>query len=117
MVRASRLLSGRQLLPKHISLMHLPSKGISKFAHFLGKNVEFGSGADEIAFPAGCGEWALTNADPRLNKILLKVCDDSLNARKTNAGALRVTVENTIATLLPHGQGHATAVAKKLGMS
>ena len=77
MVRVSRLLSGRQLLPKHVSIMHVRSKGISKFAHFLGKNIEFGSGADEIAFPAGCGEWALTNADTRLNKILLKVCKES----------------------------------------
>jgi len=117
MVRVSRLLSGRQLLPKHVSIMHVRSKGISKFAHFRGRDIEFGSGADEIAFPAGCGEWALTNADPRLNKILLKVCEESLNARKTKTGAFRVTVENTIAPLLPHGQAHATAVAKKLGMS
>jgi AraC-like DNA-binding protein len=116
MVRVSRLLSGRQLLPKHVSISHVRSKGISKFAHFLGKDIEFASSADEIAFPAGCGEWALTNADPRLNTILLKVCEESLNARKTTK-AFRVTVENTIAPLLPHGQAHATAVAKKLGMS
>jgi AraC-like DNA-binding protein len=52
-----------------------------------------------------------------LNKILLKVCEDSLNTRKTNTGGFRVTVENTIAALLPHGQAHAHAVATKLGMS
>jgi AraC-like DNA-binding protein len=117
MVRVCRLLSGRRLLPKHVSIIHARSKGISRFADFLGKNIEFGSGVDEIAFPAGCREWALTNADSRLNKILRKVCEESLNARKTNTGAFRVTVENTIAPLLPHGQAHATAVAKKLGMS
>ena len=60
---------------------------------------------------------ALVNADARLNKILLKVCDESLNARKKNNGALRVTVENTIAPLLPHGQANAHVVATKLGMS
>ena len=117
MVRVCRLLSGRQLLPEHVSIIHARSKGISRFAHFLGKNIKFNSGADEVAFPAGCGEWALTNADPHLNKILLKVCEESLNARKTNSGALRVAVENTIAALLPHGQAHAHAVATKLGMS
>jgi AraC-like DNA-binding protein len=37
-------------------------------------------------------------------------------ARPTT-GAFRITVENTIAPLLPHGQAHATTVAKKLGMS
>jgi AraC-like DNA-binding protein len=47
---------------------------------------------------------------------LVKVCDESLNARKTTI-AFRVTVENAIAPLLPHGQAHASAVAKKLGMS
>jgi len=45
----------------------------------------------------------------------LKVCEENLNARKANTGALRITVENTIAPLLPHGQAHA--IAKKLGMS
>ena len=117
MVRVSRLLSGRQLFPKHVSMMHVRSKGISKFARSLGKNIEFGSDADEIDFPAGSAEWALVDADPRLNKILLKVCEESLNARKSNTGAFRTTVENTIAPLLPHGQAHADVVAKKLGMS
>ena len=88
-------------------MMHVRSEGISKFARFLGKDIEFGSDADEIDFPAGSAEWALVNADPRLNKILLKVCEESLNARKSNTGAFRVTVENTIAPLLPHGQAHA----------
>jgi AraC-like DNA-binding protein len=117
MVRVSRLLSGRQLLPKRVSVMHVRSEGISKFARWLGNDVEFGSDADEIGFPAGSAEWALVNADPRLSKILLKVCEESLNVRKRNAGALRVAVENTIAPLLPHGQAHAHVVASKLGMS
>ena len=59
----------------------------------------------------------MVNADPRLNKILLKVCDETLTAPKSNGGAFRVTVENTIALLLPHGQAQANIVAKKLGMS
>jgi AraC-like DNA-binding protein len=117
MVRVSRLLSGRQFLPKRVSMMHVRSKGISKFARFLGKDIEFGSDVDEIGFPAGSAEWALLNADPRLNKILLKVCDENLNARKSNNGAFRITVENVIAPLLPHGQAQAHAVAKRLGMS
>jgi AraC-like DNA-binding protein len=61
--------------------------------------------------------WALVDPDPHLNKILLKVCEESLNARKRNTAAFRTTVENTLSTLLPHGQAHADAVAKKLGMS
>jgi AraC-like DNA-binding protein len=117
MVRVSRLLSGRLFLPKHVSMIHVRSKGISKFAHLLGKDIDFGSDADEIVYLDGSAEWALVNADPRLNKILLKVCEESLSGRKSKTGGLRITVENAIAPLLPHGQAHADVVAKKLGMS
>ena len=70
-----------------------------------------------IRFPRGSAEWALVNADARLNKILLKVCEESLNARKSNTGPFRIAVENAISPLLPHGQAQANIVAKKLGMS
>jgi AraC-like DNA-binding protein len=117
MVRVSRVLSGRHLVPERVSMIHARSEGISKFAGFLGEDVEFASKADEIAFPAASAEWALVDADPRLNKILLKTCEESLNHRKSKVAAFRTTVENTVAPLLPHGQAHADVVAKKLGMS
>ena len=117
MVRVSRLLSGRQLLPKRVNMMHVRSEGISKFARFLGKDIEFGSDADAIIFSAGSAEWALVNADPRLNKILLKACEEAMLSRKTRSGTLRIAVENTISPLLPHGQAQANVVAEKLGMS
>jgi AraC-like DNA-binding protein len=117
MVRLSCLLTGRRFLPRHVSMMHVRSKGVSKFARCLGKNIDFGSIADEIDFPTGSANWALVDADPHLNKILLKVCEESLNARKKSLAAFRSTVENTLSTLRPHGQAHADVVAKKLGMS
>jgi AraC-like DNA-binding protein len=117
LVRVSRLLSGRQLLPKRVCMMHIRSEGISKFHRLLGNNIEFNSDVDEIVFPIGSAEWALVNADPRLSNILLKVCEESLCACARNASAFRVTVENTIAPLLPHGQAHANVVAAKLGTS
>jgi AraC-like DNA-binding protein len=79
--------------------------------------MEFSSDADEITFPAGSAEWRLLNADQRLNKILLRVCEESLSARRNNSGPFRTTVENAIALLLPHGHAQANVVAKKLGMS
>jgi AraC-like DNA-binding protein len=117
MVRVSSVLTGRRSFPKRASMMHVRSKGVSKFARLLGKDVEFGGTADEIVFPAGSAEWTLIDADPHLNNIILKVCEESLKARKSNRGTFRTTVENTISTLLPHGQAHADVVAKKLGMS
>ena len=116
-VRMSRLLTNRRLIPQHVSMIHVRSKGTSEFARFLGKDIEFGSDVDEIIFPAGSAEWPLVDADQRLNKILLKVCEESLNARKSNTSAFRISVENIISPLLPHGQARAEVVAKKLGVS
>jgi AraC-like DNA-binding protein len=117
MVRVSRVLCGRQFIPQRISMVHVRSKGVLKFASLLGKDVEFGGNADQIKFPAGSAKWTLVDADPRLNKILLKTCEESLNARSGKRGSFRITVENTIAPLLPHGQAYADVVAKELGMS
>jgi AraC-like DNA-binding protein len=117
MIRMSWL-TGRRIVPQRVSLSHLRSKkGISKHARFLGKEIEFGSDLDEIVFPNASAKLPLIEADPRLNKILLKLCDETLNARKSNASALRVTVENIIAPLLPHGHARVEIVSKKLGMS
>jgi AraC-like DNA-binding protein len=117
MVRVSRVLSGRQFFPKHVSISHVRPRGSAKFAGVLGKGLEFGSDADEIEFPGGSADWVLVHADERLNKILLKTCEESLHSRKSNTSGLRVTVENTISPLLPHGQAKMNVVAKKLGMS
>jgi hypothetical protein len=53
--------------------------------------------------------------DARLNKILLKACEEAVLSGKS--GTLRLAVENTISSLLPHGQAKANVVAEKLGMS
>jgi AraC-like DNA-binding protein len=117
MIRVSRVLSGRQLFPYRVSMVHVRSKGSSKFSRLLGKDVEFGANTDQIEFPAGSAAWPLVDADPRLNKILLKTCEESLNARSRRRDSFRIAVENTVAPLLPHGQAHADVVAKKRGMS
>jgi AraC-like DNA-binding protein len=112
-----RQLTGRRLVPKRVSLVHVRSGDTFAFTRYLGTAIEFGSEADEIVFPAGAAELALVNADPRLNRILLKVCEESLSARRSNVSPLRVLVENAITPLLPHGTARAEVVAKKLGMS
>jgi AraC-like DNA-binding protein len=117
LVRLSRLLTGRQFFPKRASMVHVRSKGVAKFSRLLGDDIEFGSDSDEISFPDGSAEWTLVDADQHLNRVLLKFCDESINARKSNPDTLRVKVENTISTLLPHGHAQVEIVAKKLGMS
>ena len=98
-------------------MVHVRSKGTAEFARVLGTEIEFGSDVDEIVFPTGSAELPLVDADKRLSKILLKVCEESLNARKSNVSALRIMVENTITPLLPHGTARADVVAEALGMS
>ncbi|GLR88462.1 AraC family transcriptional regulator [Bradyrhizobium iriomotense] len=116
-VRLTRVLSGRQFFPRHISISHIRPKGIAKFASLLGKSLEFGGAADEINFPVGSADWALVDADKRLNKILRELCEESLSSRRSNTSALRVQVENTASPLLPHGLAKMNVIAKKLGMS
>jgi AraC-like DNA-binding protein len=117
MVRMARSLSGRSFNPKRVSIRQVRSEGTGKLSTFLGRGLEFGGDVDEIDFPAGSAKWTLADADPKLNTILLEVCEDHLKSRKRNTGALRTHVENTISPLLPHGQAKLGAVARKLGMS
>ena len=116
-VRMCRLLTGRNFVPTRVSMAHVRSKGTAEYDRFLGTEVEFGSDVDEIVFPEGSAEMPLVEADHRLNKILSRVCEDTLNARGSNVSALRVSVENAVTPLLPHGTARAEVVAKKLGMS
>src|SRR3954469_4369053 len=116
-VRISRTLTGRQFFPKRVSISHVRRGGLETFAGVLGKHLEFGSEEDEIEFPNGSAEWPLVGADDRLNRILLKTCEETLSSRKKNISTFSVQVQNAISPLLPHGQARAKAVAKKLAMS
>ena len=120
-VRMYRLLTGRQFAPTRVSMVHLREKSAAAFARVLGTEVAFGSEVDEIVFPSGAADFPLVDADPHLNKILLKVGEEALKARKravgTNIGPVRMLVENAVTPLLPHGTARADIVAKKLGMS
>jgi AraC-like DNA-binding protein len=117
MVRVARVVTGRRFFPNRVSISHARPDIPAKLGGFLGKSLEFGGDADEIEFPKGSAEWPLVGADAKLNKILLKVCDESLRSRKSATGKLRIAVENAILPLLPHGQAKATAIAERLGMS
>jgi len=116
-VRIARLLTGRQFVPKRVSMVHVRSGSISKLAHYLGEDIEFGSDVDEIVFPTNSAKWPLVEADTRLNKILVKVCEETLSTHESNTSAFRTEVENIISSLLPHGHARAEIVARKLGVS
>ena len=47
-LRICRALTGQNLVPKHFSIAHHRSEGISEMARFVGTKVEFGADADEF---------------------------------------------------------------------
>jgi AraC-like DNA-binding protein len=54
---------------------------------------------------------------PYLNEILLHHCEQALAYRRSSAGSLRISIENAITPLLPHGKARLDAVAQTLGVS
>jgi hypothetical protein len=59
--------------------------------------AEFGADKDDVQFPSEAAKLQIVSADPHLNKLLSKYCDEVLAARKVPSWPLRVNVENLIA--------------------
>jgi AraC-like DNA-binding protein len=59
----------------------------------------------------------IVSADPYLNQLLLKYCEEALAHRPAHGATLRSSVENAITPLLPHGKANAGEVARQLGTS
>jgi AraC-like DNA-binding protein len=117
LLRVFRHTTGQQLVPERVSMMHVRPTIAPELAHFFGGRVAFGSDFDEIVLPSGAGDLHLVNADPYLNKIIVKDCEAVLAERRSNAGPFRIRVENAIAPLLPHASARASVIAQALGMS
>ena len=116
-LRICRALTGQNLVPRHFSVAHHRSEGISEMARFVGTKVEFGADADEFDLNVDAGGLPLIHADGHLNKVLLKSCEATLADRKGETSQLRAKVENAISASLPHGRVLVEDVARALGMS
>jgi AraC-like DNA-binding protein len=117
LVRICHQLTARKLRPERVMLSHVSIGSASDFRSHFGCGVTFGGPRDEIIFPKAIGEMPLRGADPFLNKLLLKYCDEARSARATEPSALRSRVENAIAPLLPHRKIHASEISQGLGLS
>jgi AraC-like DNA-binding protein len=84
---------------------------------FMGCDVVFGADTDEVEFPGAAQQMPVAGADPYLNELLIKYCEEARTRRDAGRGAFRVDVENAIAPLLPHGKARAAEIARLLGMS
>jgi AraC-like DNA-binding protein len=117
LVRLCRQLTNRRVVPSRVRVMHHRTKTPAEFRSFLGCEVEFGSAMDEVSFPAAVKLMPIVSADPYLNQLLLKYCEEALAHRPASGATLRSNVENAITPLLPHGKANAGEVARQLGMS
>jgi AraC-like DNA-binding protein len=117
LVRICRRLTGIGLNPIRISLDHPRCGASDRLATYFGCEVTFAAGLDEVAFPRNAAPLALAGAEPYLNELLVRYCEDALAQRGRILSPIRTGAENAIAPLLPHGKARADEVARVLGMS
>jgi AraC-like DNA-binding protein len=117
LVRLCRQLPGRHLVPSWIKLMHRRTEVPLEFKAFFGCSIEFGSDIDEVAYPAASAGLPIVGADPYLNSLLIQYCDEALATRNAKSSAWRLSVENAIAPLLPHGRARIAEISQRLGIS
>src|SRR5262245_18770261 len=116
-IRCCRALTGSDMKPTGVDLVHQSSRGHSALEEYFGCRVTFGAETDKISFDKKARLLPLIGTDPYLEKLLLDYCEQALAARRTNSSSLRSTVENAITPLLPHGDAKFDEVARKLGVS
>jgi AraC-like DNA-binding protein len=116
-VRACREATGRRLQPTRVRFAHHRRGDYSELNAFMGLDAEFGAEHDEVAFAATMKDVRLVGADPHLSDLLISYCEEALALQRNTSGAVRLSVENAMVPLLPHGKARLGEVASKLGMS
>ena len=118
LVRICRKLIGPNFKPIEIRIMHDRRERVPEMEKLLGCAVKTGANVDEILFSGKSEEYPIVTADPYLNRLCVRFCEETLaRLGKKKTSPLKVKVENAIAALLPHGEMHFDAVAAELGMS
>jgi AraC-like DNA-binding protein len=117
LLRTTRALTGLSLAPLRVKLMHHRSSLPSEFRRLLGPNVEFSCDADEVIYAGSLAQAPCANADPYLNALLERYCEQALADRRKTSSTWQLKVENAIGPLLPHGQASIGAIASELGVS
>jgi AraC-like DNA-binding protein len=116
LVRICRKLIGAKFKPIEIRIMHDRREQVPEIEKLLGCAVKTGADVDEIIFPRESGGYPIVTADPYLNRLCVRFCEETLARLGKKTSPLKVKVENAIAALLPHGEMHFDAVAAQLGM-
>jgi AraC-like DNA-binding protein len=117
LIRFCRESTDRRLNPIAVHFTHRRGDQSSELEKFFGCRIEFGADRDQIIFDKEAKQLRLVAADPYLNEMLRDYCDQVLAYRRSREGPLRITVENAITPLLPHGKARLGNVAQTLGVS
>ena len=117
LTRICRKLTNRHLRVSRVSFTHRRKNDTAELRTFFGSQVTFGAAADEIIFPATIKQMAVVSADPYLNDVLIKYCEQAIAARSMKPSSFGSNVENLIALHLPHGEALVGEIARKLGVS
>jgi AraC-like DNA-binding protein len=117
LVRLCRRLTGLRIVPAGVKLAHRRTGAYSELVEAFGSHVEFGADGDELTFQPAARNMPVVGADPYLNGLLVKYCEEALSRRPANYGSFRPSVENEIVPLLPHGKARAGEIARRLGVS
>jgi AraC-like DNA-binding protein len=112
LLRICRQLTGLSLSPTSVKLAHRRTELPTGIKKVFGCNVAFGSNVDEVVYPRLATGIGTVNADPYLNSLLVRYCEEALSNRRVQSGAWRLKVENAIVPLLPHRQAKMGEIAK-----
>jgi AraC-like DNA-binding protein len=110
-------LSGRHVLPQEVRLAHRRTEVDVEMTRLFGCKIQFGAPTDEILYPASLMSLPVTSADMYLNKLLIQYCEEALSRHRILGKSWRISVENALAPLLPHGQATIPQISKQLGVS
>jgi AraC-like DNA-binding protein len=116
-IRLCRQLTGHQLRPQGVTLTHLRTNVSDEIKKYFGRSVVFGGTVDRVAFANVLRHMPVRSADPYLNTLLLKYCDEARRDRASKSSPLRMSVENVIVPLLPHEKINSSKIAGILGLS
>ena len=117
LMRIFKHLTASDLKPIRISVTHPRCAASAQIEEYLGCAINFAAGTDEITFARGAGQLPLKDAEPYLNRVLVRHCEDALARRVRPSSPLQASVENAIAPLLPEGKVRVSGIAQALGMS
>ncbi|MGB7775388.1 MAG: AraC family transcriptional regulator ligand-binding domain-containing protein, partial [Pseudolabrys sp.] len=99
LVRICRKVIGSNLKPIEVRITHNRRKRVPEMEKLLRCSVKTGADVDEIIFGKESGEHPVVTADPYLERLCVRLCDETLARLGKKTSPLRVRVENVVATL------------------